>query len=708
MPKNNESNGLFKPEDFLKLRNVSDPQLSPDGKRLAYVVSSPDKDSDEVQTAIYTVDADGKSKPERFTQGTKDSAPRWSPDGRSLAFISKRGDDEPQLFLMPLDGGESEPLTKAKFGVSQPVWSPDGKRIAYVTRTGKFTPPKERKGAEKNAPRVIRNLRYRFDGVGYYDERRPHVFTLDVESRKETQITNGDYEDAQPAWSPNGKLIAFVSDRERDRFDRFWSSDIWVVPSNAGKPRKLTRSLGRSGSPSFSPDGRLIAYIGHEHGIAGSAKNSHLFVVPVAGGKAPQSLSAPLDRSPIGELSGATGKPFTWSRDGKSILFLVGDSGANSLYRAGLANGSISKVLGGDRQITGIALSTDQRTAYFTSIWTSTPPELYATSLGGSGRDRALKERTLSHANDDIDVVATKRVTYKASDGLEIEAFVQYPPRYKAGRRYPLALLIHGGPHAQHPMPTLGWLAIHQSLAAAGYVVLAPNPRGSASYGEDFAMGCVEDWGGMDYEDLMTGVDVMIERGIADPERLFVTGRSYGGFMSTWVVGHSDRFRAAVITATVSDLVSKFGTADITSWYPYEIGGTPWENHDEYAFRSPISYLPNVTTPVLLTHSEGDLRCPIGQSEEIFATLKMLGKEVEFVRYPGGFHGVRTPSQEVDQTTRIIDWFAKHTPRSRSASKRKTARKKVAVSANGRRNGRARAANGRATVRRGAKKSSRA
>ncbi|MEX1253192.1 MAG: S9 family peptidase [Dehalococcoidia bacterium] len=664
MPTNQKKRPI-RPEDFYLLKTVSDPQLSPDAKRVAYVVSWNDKDSDEMQSSVYVVAADGGAPAQRFTQGKRDSSPRWSPDGRSLAFVSKRGDDEAQLFLAPLDGGEPRQLTKAKFGASQPAWSPDGERIAYVARTGDHKPAKQRNAIERNAPRVIRNLRYRFDGIGYYDERRPHIFTVEVETGKETQITSGDYEDGQPAWSPNGKWLAFSSDRERQRFQRFWSSDIWVVPSTGGRPRKLTRSRGRAGSPAFSPDGRLIAFVGHENGVAGSSKNSHLYVVPFAGSGAQRSLSAPLDRSAYAE-PGVPGGTFAWTRNGQSVLFLAEDRGAISLFRTGLANGSVSKVVGGDRQILSFALAPDGKQVYFAAIWPSEPSEIYAASLNGAAR-----ERNLSHANDElrnsVEFAPFKRMTYRAADGLAIETFILRPPLAQIGRRHPMTLLIHGGPHARHPMPTGGWLLHYQALAAAGHVVLAPNPRGSAGYGEAFSLACVRDWGGKDYEDLMTGVDVLVERGVADPDRLYVGGRSYGGFMTTWVVGHTNRFRAAVVTAPVSDLVSKFGTADIPTWYPYEIGGMPFENPDEYRFRSPTTYLPNVRTPVLLTHSEGDLRCPIGQSEEIFTTLKMLGREVEFVRYPGGFHGVRTPSQEVDQTKRVIAWFDAHAPKARAA-----------------------------------------
>jgi dipeptidyl aminopeptidase/acylaminoacyl peptidase len=660
----------IKPEDFYLLKTVADPQLSPDGKRVAYVVSWNDKEKDQAQIAIYVAPADGSSPAQRLTQGTRDTNPRWSPDGRYLAFVSKRGDDEAQVYLMPLDGGDARQLTKAKFGASQPAWSPDGKRMAYVARTGDYKTAKQRNAIEKNAPRVIRDLRYRFDGIGYFDERRPHVFTIDVESGETKQVTSGDYEDGAPAWSPNGKWIAFSSDRERDRFQRFWTSDIWVVAATGGRARKLTRSKGRSGSPAFSPDGRQIAFVGHENGVEGSSKNTHLYVVPLTGGRPPRSLSGPSDRSAYADV-GAPGSAFAWARDGRSVVFLAENRGAISLFRAGLANGSVSKVVGGDRQVLAFALSPDDKQVYFAATWPSEPSEIYASSLSGG------RERNLSHANDElrnaVEFAPFKRMTYRAADGLEIETFVITPPGARKGQRHPLTLLIHGGPHARHPMPTGGWLVQYQALAAAGHIVLAPNPRGSAGYGEAFSTACVKDWGGKDYEDLMAGVDVLIRKGIADPDRLYVGGRSYGGFMTTWVVGHTDRFRAAVVTAPVSNLVSKIGTADIPTWYPYEVGGTPFDNLEEYHFRSPTTYLPHVNTPVLLTHSEGDLRCPIGQSEEIFTALKMMGKEVEFVRYPGGFHGVRTPSQEIDQTKRIISWYERHAPRARSRRNGKSA-----------------------------------
>lgn len=657
------------PEDLYLLKSVADVQLSPDGRRVAYMVVCRDRESDETRTSVYVAPVDGRSQPRRFTQGSRDHSPRWSPDGRYLAFVSNR-DEKNQIFLAPLDGGEPRELTKAKFGATQPAWSPDGKRLAYVARTGSYKERKERKGAEKNAPRIVRDLRYRLDGVGYFDVRRLHIFTVEVETGKAQQITDGDWNDEHPSWSPDGRWIAFVSDRERERFQRLWRTDVWVVPLTGGRARKLTRSRGAAATPQFSPDGRSIAYVGHEHGEAGSAKNAHLLIVPAEGGRAPRSVSAPLDRTAIGP--GQPGRTFCWSRDGRSVLFLAGDRGTVALYRAGAANGSVSNVLGGDRQIASFALTPDGRRAVFATDWVADLPEVLVARLDGRGRPRVL-----SHANDElakaVELGPCRRLTYRGADGWEIEAFAVFPPSYRRGRRYPLALSIHGGPHSVHPISVAGSFVQYQSLAAAGYVVLLPNPRGSQTYGEQFAHAVVRDWGGKDYEDLMAGVDLLVRRGIADPDRLYVGGGSYGGFMTSWTVGHTDRFRAAVVAAPVSDHVSMFGTTDIPLFSIYEHGGTPWEIEDALRERSPTAYLQNVKTPVLLLHWEGDLRCPIEQSEEVFQGLKIMGKKVEFVRYPGGFHTVRTPSQDVDRIKRTIAWYDRHAPR--RAARRRAARR---------------------------------
>ena len=668
------------PDDVYSIRTVFDPRVSPDGKRVAYVVSWAERKEDETRFSIYLAPTGGQGQPRRFTQGKRDHSPRWSPDGAQLAFISNRG-KKAQIFLAPMDGGEPRQLSNAKFGVAQIQWSPDGKRIAFVARVGDYKEIRDRKGAERAQPRVLRDMVHKQDGIGFYDNRRMHVCTIEVESGDEQQITDGDWNDQQPAWSPDGSRIAFSSDRERDRHQRHGWSDIWIVPSKGGKARKLTRSKGSAYGPAFSPDGRIIAYVGHEHGNEGAA-NAHLFIQPAVGPGAPRSLSASLDRSVVaGPVM--PGNMLAWSRDSRSIYFLAGDHGSVCVFRAGTSNGSVSKVLGGDRAIDGFDLLPDGKSVVFSSSWVTAPGEVYSASLNGSGRERMLSDAN-TELRENAALGKLRRLTYRAKDGLPIEMFVLFPSSHRASRRYPLALNIHGGPHGSHPNGTA--LVPLQSLAAAGYVVMLPNPRGSSTYGESFTKACVGDWGGADYEDIMSGVDVLVRRKVADARRLFVGGYSYGGFMSTWVVGHTDRFRAVTIGAPVTNLFSMFGEGDIPLFDIYEIGGTPYSDPEKYDFRSPIRYLPNVKTPVLLLHWEGDLRCPIGQSEEVFAGLKVLGKKVEFVRYPGGSHTGRTPSQAVDMMNRIRAWYDRHTPRpatkpkiSRNGKRRTPAKKKAAA-----------------------------
>lgn len=665
----------FTPDDLYLLKQVLDPQLSPDGTLVAYVVLWPDKGDDENRTSVYLAPADGSAPGRRFTYGKKDHSPRWSPDGRTLAFVSDRG-EKGQVFLAPMDGGEARQLTHSKWGISQPAWSPDGTKITYAARTGDYTEPKDRKGAEKNAPRVIRDLRYKMDGIGFFDSRRMHIFVCDAASGEETQVTDGDYFDDHPAWSPDGRTIVFTSDRERARNRRHWRTDVWAVPARGGAARKLTRSLGSAAHPAYSRDGKWIAYVGHENGDEGSAKNTHLMLVPARGGP-PRSVSEALDRPVLGWPAFGSGRAFNWSRDSRSLYFIAGDRGRQSVYRANLS-GRFTKTLDGERQIEAFILSPDQQSIIFTAVWPSAPWELYTADLRNGKR-----ERNLSQANNELvagrDLADVERLSYTGRDGMPLEAFVMYPVGYRAGRRYPVAMNVHGGPHSFHP-GAVSMLEYH-SFASRGYVVLLPNPRGSATYGEAFSEACVRDWGGEDYQDILGAVDALIEKGVADKKRLFIGGYSYGGYMSSWAVGQTGRFRAAWVGAPCSDNVSMFGTSDIPLFDIHELGGLPQDLMEEYTQRSSTTHLRNVNTPVLLLHHEGDLRCPIGQSEEIFHALKSMGKTVEFVRYPGGFHRYMThaPSQTIDRVKRQIAWFERFSgKRPRVVAKRRGKGKVVA------------------------------
>jgi dipeptidyl aminopeptidase/acylaminoacyl peptidase len=639
------------PDDLWRLRAVSDPQVSPDGSRVAFVVATPDRATDKSAATIWVAPADGSSPARPFTSGPEDSCPRWSPDGRWLAFVAERGHG-PQLYLAPLDGGEASALTEVPNGVSQPVWAPDSRRLAFVAPTGAWKKPDDRSALERSAPRLVTGIYSRYDGIGWLDDRRSHLFVVVLAGGEPKRVTDGDYDDADPAWSPDGNELAFVSDRSATRSDEV-HRDVWVVPATgARRPRRLTRGRGTAASPRWSPDGRVVAYIGHEHADGDSASNTHVLVVDAAHPQAPRSLSAPLDRTVWG-LARAPGGTHAWAEDGSGVLFVAVDRGALGVYRSALRDPRPELVVGGERQIT--AMHTSRGTIAFSSQWPSGPPEVFCAGTDGSG------ERRVSDANAELRALRwapVRRTSHKAGDGRRIESFVVYPPGYAKGRPAPAVLEIHGGPHGWHPQAPL--LGLYQVLAAAGYVVILPNPRGSHGYGEEHAAACVGDWGGGDFDDLMGAVDHLVETAVVDPDRLYVAGYSYGGFMTSWTVGHTDRFAAACVSAPVSDLASMWGTTDIPNFVEHELGALPFERPEVYAGHSPVTYLSRVTTPVQLFHWEGDLRCPIGQAEELFQGLRKLGREVVMVRYPGGFHIVRSPSQMVDFVERHLDWFNAH------------------------------------------------
>ncbi len=655
----------LRPEDLYRIVTLADPAVSPDGTRVAWVQSQAQEESDRLRTSIWVAPFDGSEAPSPFTEGPGDSTPRWSPDGRFLSYLSVPPEGPAELRLASLSGGVPRRLGTFEGPVSQPAWSPDSSRIVVVSATGLRRPPADLSAAERNAPRVVRGLAARYDNVGWFEGRR-HLFVVDVATGASRQITRGDFDDVDPAFAPDGATIAFSSDRDPHRNDRQLRSDIFVVPAAGGRPHRVTGGAGRAAAPAFSPDGSRIAFAGHQAGAAWN-QDAHVFVVPAEGGE-PTTLAPSVDR-PVPLMPWAPA-PFQWLSD-EEIAYLVMDRGNVGLHVGRLGESRSKAIVAGERQIDGFSVAGDGRSAAFTSSWPDSPSACYATLLGAKGTlaTRRAAVRKISQANDallaDVELGPVARSTITAADGTPVEYFTILPPG-KVTSPLPVHLDIHGGPHGAWPSGR--FLAFHQAIAAAGYVLVLPNPRGSSSYGQAFTQACTGDWGGADAADILACVDDVIARGLGDERRQFVGGGSYGGFMTSWLVGRTRRFKAATAMAAVIDQTSMFGTSDIPGFVEFNFG-LPWQNRVEFELRSPLTSAPEITTPVLILHWEGDLRVPISQGEELYAVLRRLGRPVEFVRYPGGSHVFRTPSQTIDWMRRLLAWNERYdAPPAASAS----------------------------------------
>ena len=648
------------PQDLTRIHFVSDPRISPDGRLVAFVVTTLSEERDEYLSNIWVVSATG-GEPRRFTTGSRrDTGPRWSPDGSRLAFISEREPGKKgQLHVMPAAGGEATRLTDLRHGVSAPEWSPDGTRLAFAARVGGPPEPVSEEDKRKSKPpRVITTMKYRFNGEGFTYDRRLQIFVVAVDGGAPRQLTEGDHDHTDPAWSPDGRAIAFTSARhdERDHDD---VSDIWLVavPSEAGSeaatPRRVTATAGPSGHAAFSPAGDTIAYLGRAKANTFGG-NIRLLATPVTGGAA-RGLGADLDRS-----CSPLGIPPVWSPDGSAIVVAAEDQGSLGVYRVPVAGGPVTRIVAGERVVTGFSMSRDGRTIAFAASEPDSPAEIFVCGADGGGEKRItdlnrdwMREVTLSRP---------ERFRFERA-GMTVDAWIMKPFGWKPGARYPLLLNVHGGPHAQYGYP---FLDEFQVQVGAGYAVLYTNPRGSQGYGEAFTQAVVGDWGGGDVADVLAGLDEALGRyDWIDPARLGLLGGSYGGFVTSWIVGHSTRFKAACSERAVNSHVTMFGSSDIGHLFNVgELGGVlPWENMAKYLERSPLTYARDITTPLLIIHSEDDLRCPIGEAEQLFIALKTLRREVVFVRFPDENHELSRsgkPRHRLERFRIILDWFAKY------------------------------------------------
>ena len=632
----------FSPDDVLRIRDVREPQISPDGAWVAYTVSTSDTAEDRNKSAVWMASWDSTRNVRLTTSKPGENTPRWSPDGRWLGFLSSREDEHSQLWLLDRQGGEGRKATTLPSDVDDYVWAPDGKRVALVAEDPDTAKPKT------PAPIVIDRFQFKQDEAGYLGKQHRHVYLLDVESGKTTLLTAGDYDELLPAWSPDGKSLAFVSKRRPDA-DRDDNWDLYVMEAAAGAaPRQVTTFEGPDNNPDYesrpawSPDGRAIAYL--QGGLPkliyyGVQK---LAVVPSAGG-APRILTAALDRN--------VASP-EWSSDGSFITFLLEDDRAVGLARIPAAGGVIERLVSGPRVVSAFTAGAGGKLAVLAST-PLVPDEVFA--LDGTTL------RPLSHQNDEW-LARTKLgdvepITFKSRDGTAINGFTVKPPDVVPGKRYPTILRIHGGPVSQYQYEFDSQL---QTLAGRGYLVVVANPRGSSGRGERFATAIFADWGTKDAQDVLAAVDYAVAQGLADPARLGVGGWSYGGILTNYVIAQDRRFKAAVSGASISNVLAGYGTDQYVREYELELGA-PWKATDTWIRLSfPFLHADRITTPTLFLCGDEDFNVPLLNSEQMYQALRSLGVETQLVIYPGQHHGINKPSYRRDRLERYLAWYDKH------------------------------------------------
>jgi dipeptidyl aminopeptidase/acylaminoacyl peptidase len=658
--------------DLLKFTWIADPQISPDGATVVFVKVVVNEKENRYETALYTVPAAGGDT-RRLTSGIRDTSPRWAPDGKAIAFVrSVEKDGKPQasqIYLLRMDGGEAKPLTDVARGANGLEWAPDGKRIAFLATTGP-NPPSD-KDEKASDVKVITRAVYRANGnPGYVDDQHhAHVFIVRVpenpgDSPIPEQITDGEFDERGLAWAPDGGRVYFTSTRVAEPYYDAPRAELYSVPAGGGSITKVASIAGTIADESISPDGKRIAFVGTLNGNPiRSYSQPDLFVTDATPGATPKNLTSDYDFDVMGGIGGDqgaprgnTGKPIVWSADGTSLIISSAERGSSNLKRVSIATGKLDAVTEGAQDVVGYSASKDASKIAATFSTQTNIGDIAIVEPGHAA------PRRITHVNDelfkDIQQSEPEEIWYTSFDGKKIQGWILKPADFDASKKYPMILEIHGGPHSAY-----GNVYTHefQWMAAKGYVVLFTNPRGSTSYGQDFGNSIQYHYPGDDYKDLMAGVDELVKKGYVDANRLGVTGGSGGGLLTDWTITQTQRFKAAVAQRDISDWSGFWYTADFTLFQPTWFHKAPWEDPQDFAARSPITHVANVTTPLMLVLGDSDFRTPPPDGgEQMFRALKYRKIPTVMVRFPRETHELSRsgePRHRVERLQHIVGWM---------------------------------------------------
>ncbi len=644
LPLMSQERGKLQLDHFYDMISMSGPRISPDGSEIVYTRGWVDKVNDRRRNELYIMNADG-SRNRLFATG---SSPVWSPDGSRIAYTSQGEPSGSQIFVRYRDLEGSTQITRVERSPSNIRWSPCGNYLAFNMmvphrESWPIQMPSRPDGARwTEAPRIITSLVYRRDRVGFVEQGYTHIFVVPADGGAVRQITSGNWNHSGVEWTPDGSEILFTSLRVEDAEYAYRESEIYAVNVQTSDIRQLTSRKGIDRSPVVSPDGRMVAYVGYDWTDDTYIENK-LYVMNMDGSN-PREIATGLDRSPSG---------LVWAADNSGIYFSASYNGTRNFWFAPL-RGSERQITAGNHMLT---VSDVNRNGMAAAVLTSyhQPAEIVTFRLD----DAELKQITdVNRALlDRVKLGEVEELWYKSTDDLDVHGWIIKPPDFDSSRKYPLILVIHGGPHAMY---NVGFNFTWQHHAAEGYVVLYTNPRGSSGYGSAFGNAIKNAYPGKDYDDLINGVDEVIKMGFIDEDNMFVYGGSGGGVLTSWIVGHTDRFAAASVNFPVTNWLSFVGTTDGVSWYR-NFREFPWDDPTEHLERSPLMYVGNVTTPTLLMCGENDLRTPIAQTEEYYQALKMLRVPTAMIRFNDEFHGTGTrPSNYIRTQLYLYHWFNKY------------------------------------------------